>query len=150
MTMSQEVAAIEFQGLGQVFKTASGPVEALRNVDFVVRRHEFVAVLGPSGCGKSTLLRCIAGLLAPTSGRVNVFGQTVTEPRDDIGIVFQKPTLLPWANVEDNVVFPIKHKSGKVSAGDRVEARKLLKMVGLEGFEKRMPAELSGGTLTSC
>ncbi|MBX9761386.1 MAG: ABC transporter ATP-binding protein [Beijerinckiaceae bacterium] len=143
--MSEAPAAICFKGLGQVFKTDSGPLEALRGVDFSVARHEFVAVLGPSGCGKSTLLRCIAGLLKPTSGSLEVFGLQVTDPRDDIGIVFQKPTLLPWANVEDNVVFPIKHKTGKVSAEDRVEARKLLKMVGLEGFEKRMPAELSGG-----
>lgn len=143
--MSQTPAAIRFKGLGQVFTTASGPLEALRGVDFSVARHEFVAVLGPSGCGKSTLLRCIAGLVKPTSGSVEVFGLPVSEPRDDIGIVFQKPTLLPWANVEDNVVFPIKHKTGRVGAGDRAEARKLLKMVGLEDFEKRMPAELSGG-----
>ena len=143
--MSEAPAAIRFKSVGQVFKTDSGPLEALRGVDFSVARHEFVAVLGPSGCGKSTLLRSIAGLLKPTSGSLEVFGLEVTEPRDDIGIVFQKPTLLPWANVEDNVVFPIKHKTGKVSQDDRVEARKLLKMVGLEGFEKRMPAELSGG-----
>jgi len=143
--MSDTPAAIRFKGMGQVFKTASGPLEALRGVDFSVTRHEFVAVLGPSGCGKSTLLRSIAGLLRPTSGSIEVFGLTVTEPRDDIGIVFQKPTLLPWANVEDNVVFPIKHKTGRVGVDDRVKARNLLNMVGLEGFEKRMPAELSGG-----
>lgn len=143
--MSESPAAIRFKGLGQVFETGSGPLEALRSVDFEVARHEFVAVLGPSGCGKSTLLRCIAGLVKPTSGSLEVFGLQVTEPRDDIGIVFQKPTLLPWANVEDNVVFPIKHKTGKVSSEDRDSARRLLKMVGLEGFEKRMPSELSGG-----
>ena len=143
--MSETPAAIRFQGLGQIFQTATGPLEALRGVDFSVARNEFVAVLGPSGCGKSTLLRCIAGLLKPTSGRLDVYGMPVTDPRDDIGIVFQKPTLLPWANVEDNVVFPIKHKTGRVRPDDREEARKLLKMVGLEGFEKRMPAELSGG-----
>jgi NitT/TauT family transport system ATP-binding protein len=143
--MSETPAAIRFQGLGQIFQTATGPLEALRGVDFSVARNEFVAVLSPSGCGKSTLLRCIAGLLKPTSGRLDVYGMPVTDPRDDIGIVFQKPTLLPWANVEDNVVFPIKHKTGRVRPDDREEARKLLKMVGLEGFEKRMPAELSGG-----
>ena len=143
--MSETPAAIRFQGLGQIFQTATGPLEALRGVDFSVARNEFVAVLGPSGCGKSTLLRCIAGLLKPTSGRLDVYGMPVTDPRDDIGIVFQKPTLLPWANVEDNVVFPIKHKTGRVRTDDRKEARKLLKMVGLEGFEKRMPAQLSGG-----
>lgn len=143
--MNAAPAAISFHGLGQVFETASGRIEALRGVDFEVRRHEFVAVLGPSGCGKSTLLRSIAGLLSPTSGRVEVFGRRVDEPRDDIGIVFQKPTLLPWANVEDNVLFPIRHKSGRVSQKDREEARALLRTVDLEGFEKRMPAELSGG-----
>ena len=104
-----------------------------------------MAVLGPSGCGKSTLLRLTAGLLAPTSGRVEVFGLPVDGPRDDIGIVFQKPTLLPWATIEDNVVFPIRHKHGRVGVEDRARARDLLEMVGLNGFEKRLPSELSGG-----
>ena len=67
-------SAISFKGLGQIFQTGSGPLEALRNVDFAVERHEFVALLGPSGCGKSTLLRCIAGLLHPTTDGVEVFG----------------------------------------------------------------------------
>ncbi|WP_295049749.1 ABC transporter ATP-binding protein [uncultured Paracoccus sp.] len=137
--------AIRFDALGQVFDTRSGRIEALRNVGFDVARHEFVAILGPSGCGKSTLLRMIAGLLTPSSGRVEVFGMPVTGPRDDIGIVFQKPTLLPWATVEDNVVFPVRHKTGRVSDRDRQRAQELLAMVGLEGFGKRLPDELSGG-----
>jgi NitT/TauT family transport system ATP-binding protein len=138
-------ASIRFAGVGQVFDTDSGPLEALRGVDFAVRHHEFVAVLGPSGCGKSTLLRIIAGLIAPTSGAVEVFGMPVARPRDDIGIVFQKPTLLPWATVEDNVVFPIRHKTGRVGQADREKARAILATVGLSGFEKRLPDELSGG-----
>lgn len=137
--------ALSFKGLGQVYQIGSGPLEALRGVDFSVDRHQFVAVLGPSGCGKSTLLRLIAGLLKPTSGGVEAFGHPITEPRDDIGIVFQKPTLLPWATAEDNVVFPVKHKTGRVSREDRERARNLLATVGLAGFEKRLPAELSGG-----
>ena len=137
--------AIVFDGLGQVFQTRSGRTEALAHVDFAVDRHQFVAVLGPSGCGKSTLLRMIAGLLTPTSGEVRVFGLPVTEPRDDVGIVFQKPTLLPWATIEDNVVFPMRHKTGRVDAADRERARKLLRTVDLGGFETRLPAELSGG-----
>lgn len=137
--------SIGFDAVGQVFETASGPLEALRGVDFTMDRHEFVAVLGPSGCGKSTLLRIIAGLVTPTAGRVEVFGVPVTRPRDDIGIVFQKPTLLPWATIEDNVVFPIRHKTGRVGRQDREKARAILATVGLEGFEKRMPDELSGG-----
>ena len=137
--------AIVFDGLGQIFSTRSGETEALANVDFAVERHQFVAVLGPSGCGKSTLLRIIAGLLRPTSGEVRVFGLPVTEPRDDVGIVFQKPTLLPWASVIDNVVFPIRHKTGRVDAADRDKARAIIETVGLTGFESRLPSELSGG-----
>ncbi|ANT62498.1 ABC transporter [Salipiger sp. CCB-MM3] len=138
-------AAIRFDRLGQVFETGSGRVEALRNVSFEVARHEFLAVLGPSGCGKSTLLRMIAGLLEPTSGAVEVFGRRVTAPREDIGIVFQKPTLLPWATIQDNVMFPVRHKRGRVGSHDRDRAQELLRMVGLEGFGKRLPDELSGG-----
>lgn len=137
--------ALSFEGVGQVFQTASGPLEALRSVDFNVQRHEFVAVLGPSGCGKSTLLRMLAGLLAPTSGKVSVFGLPITQPRDDVGIVFQKPTLLPWADTKNNIVFPAKHKTGRVTAQDFEIAQELIEKVGLSGFEKRLPSELSGG-----
>lgn len=143
--MIETPAAIAFHGLGQVFRTSSGALEALRNVEFSVERNQFVAVLGPSGCGKSTLLRCIAGLLKPTSGAVAVHGLKVDGPRDDVGIVFQKPTLLPWASAEENVLFPIRHKTGRVGAEDRDRAQTLLRMVGLQGFEKRLPNELSGG-----
>ncbi|MGV2104590.1 ABC transporter ATP-binding protein [Agrobacterium vitis] len=139
------IPAIRFDRLGQVFSTRSGQTEALHDVSFEVARHEFLAILGPSGCGKSTLLRMIAGLLAPSSGSLQVFGHPVTEPRDDIGIVFQKPTLLPWATVEDNVLFPARHKRGRVSAEERQRAGELLRMVGLEGFASRLPDELSGG-----
>jgi NitT/TauT family transport system ATP-binding protein len=137
--------SIRFDAVGQVFDTDHGPLEALRDVNFTMGRHEFVAVLGPSGCGKSTLLRIIAGLISPTSGVCEVFGKKVNEPRDDIGIVFQKPTLLPWASVEDNVVFPIRHKTGRVGQPDRERARDLLATVGLQGFENQLPDALSGG-----
>lgn len=137
--------AIRFAGIEQAFPTDAGMLRALGGVDMAIGRHEFVAVLGPSGCGKSTLLRLAAGLLRPTAGTVEVFGRQVAEPRDDIGIVFQKPTLLPWATAEDNVVFPARHKTGRAGPGDRERARSLLSRVGLAGFEKRLPAELSGG-----
>lgn len=143
------IPAIRFDRLGQVFSTRSGQTEALRDVSFEVARHEFLAILGPSGCGKSTLLRMIAGLLAPSSGSLQVFGHPVTEPRDDIGIVFQKPTLLPWATVEDNVLFPARHKRGRVSAEERQRAGELLRMVGLgalpPGFQMNCPAACSNG-----
>ncbi|WP_238365860.1 ABC transporter ATP-binding protein [Mesobacterium pallidum] len=137
--------AITFTGVGQTFLTDSGPLTALRGVDLDIAQHEFVAVLGPSGCGKSTLLRLTSGLMRPTEGQVEVFSTPVTQPRDDIGIVFQQATLLPWASVEDNVVFPARHMRGRVDAKDRARAREIIATVGLEGFEKRLPGELSGG-----
>ena len=143
--MTATPAAIRFAGVGQVFQTQSGALEALRGVDMTIDRHEFVAVLGPSGCGKSTLLRLTSGLLMPTRGTIEVFGKKVTEPRDDIGIVFQRPPLLPWATIEDNVLFPVRHKTGSVSPDDRKTAQALIEKVGLKDFEKRLPDELSGG-----
>ena len=137
--------AISFEGVGQTFLTDAGPLIALKGVSLTLDQHEFVAVLGPSGCGKSTLLRLTAGLMMPTQGRVSVFGKPVDGPRDDVGIVFQNATLLPWANVEDNVVFPAKHMRGRVDDKDRDQARRIIATVGLEGFEKRLPGELSGG-----
>jgi NitT/TauT family transport system ATP-binding protein len=143
MALSQD--AIRFEGVGQTFATQTGPLTALSGVNFVIKRHEFVAVLGPSGCGKSTLLRLTAGLVSPTEGQVSVFGIPVDQPRDDVGIVFQQATLLPWANVEDNVAFPAKHIRGRISRRDREVARDVIAKVGLAGFEKRLPSELSGG-----
>ncbi|WP_172296407.1 ATP-binding cassette domain-containing protein [Pseudoruegeria sp. HB172150] len=143
--MSLVKDAITFAGVGQTFLTDTGPLTALRDVNLTLAQHEFVAVLGPSGCGKSTLLRLTAGLIKPTDGLVTVYGTPVTRPREDIGIVFQQATLLPWANVEDNVVFPAKHMRGRVSDKDRDHAREIIATVGLEGFETRLPGELSGG-----
>ncbi|MCU4676063.1 ABC transporter ATP-binding protein [Catenovulum sp. 2E275] len=121
------------------------PVQALKDVSFSIKKNEFVAVVGPSGCGKSTLLKLLSGLMQPTHGSVNIFGTPVTEPRDEIGIVFQQPTLLPWLNVSNNVLFPIKHKRGRVTQQEKEQANSLIKMVGLEDFATRMPGELSGG-----
>lgn len=122
-----------------------GDLQVIKGVDLQIEDGEFVVFVGPSGCGKSTLLRLTAGLMMPTQGRVSVFGKPVDGPRDDVGIVFQNATLLPWANVEDNVVFPAKHMRGRVDDKDRDQARRIIATVGLEGFEKRLPGELSGG-----
>jgi NitT/TauT family transport system ATP-binding protein len=137
---------IRFANVCQNFAGADGrPVIALDGLSFDIGRHEFVAVLGPSGCGKSTLLRLIAGLIRTTSGAVEIFGMPVTEPRDEIGIVFQKPTLLPWFDVLGNVTFPMRHKYGSVRPAERERAHELLDLVGLADFAKRRPDELSGG-----
>ena len=137
---------IRFADVGQTFAArGAAPVRALEGLDFAIGRHEFLAVLGPSGCGKSTLLRQIAGLLAPTAGQVEIYGRAVSEPRDEIGMVFQKPTLLPWFSVLDNVTFPMRHKYGRVRPDDTARAHQLLAMMGLSEFAARRPDALSGG-----
>ena len=119
-------------------------MQALLEVSLAIERNEFVSIVGPSGCGKSTLLRLIAGLIGASSGRVAIDGVAVDGPRRDIGVVFQAPTLLPWANVLDNVLFPLKilHRLAPESPD---KARDLLRLVGLSDFERKMPSELSGG-----
>jgi NitT/TauT family transport system ATP-binding protein len=137
---------IELADVQQVFTSSDGtPVRALEGVSLSIGRHEFVSVIGPSGCGKSTILRLAAGLLRASSGRVEIFGMPVVEPRDEIGMVFQKPTLLPWLSVRDNVTFPMKHKYGRVDAKDLLRALELLELVGLQDFLDKRPDELSGG-----
>jgi NitT/TauT family transport system ATP-binding protein len=136
---------IELRHVEQIFRPLDGDeVVAVRDVSLTVERDEFVALVGPSGCGKSTLLRLIAGLLRPTGGAVLIDGTPVREPRQDTGIVFQNPTLLPWATVTDNVLFPLKLMH-QVRPGSVAAVHGLLKLVGLAGFEHRYPRELSGG-----
>ncbi len=136
---------IELRDVSQVFMARDGAdIVALADVSLDIQRREFVTVVGASGCGKSTLLRLIAGLLRPSGGTILIDGEVVREPRPDTGIVFQSPTLLPWASILDNVLFPLKMM--RRLGPDGVErARRLLALVGLEGFERRFPRELSGG-----
>jgi NitT/TauT family transport system ATP-binding protein len=144
--MTTQPPVIRFAEVGQTFGKGDGAaVTAIDSVTFDIGRHEFLAVLGPSGCGKSTLLRLIAGLIRPTRGRLEIYGTPVTEPRDEIGIVFQRPTLLPWFDVLGNVTFPMRHKYGRVTDAERVRARELLDLVGLSDFAGKAIDELSGG-----
>ena len=135
---------IELTDVSQTFTTRSGTVEALQGIDLKVAAGEFVAIVGRSGCGKSTLLRLVAGLIQPTGGRVVVDGDVVTGPRKDIAMMFQKPALLPWRSVLDNVLLPIEF-AGKRRSAFKDRARQLLDVVGLEGFWNKLPHELSGG-----
>ena len=136
---------IRLQGISQVFRSRDGArVAALDDVDLAVGNEQFACIVGPSGCGKSTLLRLVAGLIAPTRGTIEVGGLRVDGPREDVGIVFQKPTLFPWASVLENVLMPLK-LMGRPTASHRQRAMDLLEMVGLGGFETRLPGELSGG-----
>jgi NitT/TauT family transport system ATP-binding protein len=135
---------IRLTGVSRTFSGRSGTVEALRGIDLDVAEGEFVAVLGRSGCGKSTLLRLVSGLLPTTAGEVHVAGERVTKPRRDIAMLFQRPALLPWRSVVDNVLLPAQI-FGWTKAAHRDRAHELLEMTGLGGFEHRLPHELSGG-----
>jgi NitT/TauT family transport system ATP-binding protein len=135
---------IRLDGVGMTYATASGPVEALRDIDLTVGRGELVAVVGPSGCGKSTLLRIIAGLRAPSRGRVEVDGRPVVRPIPSVGMVFQAPVLLKWRTIQDNVLLPAE--LSRLDPRDyRARAAQLLRLVGLAEFAQRLPRELSGG-----
>ncbi|MDT4995455.1 MAG: NitT/TauT family transport system ATP-binding protein [Actinoplanes sp.] len=143
-TLSGVVRMISLTGISRTFAGATGQVEALRDIYLEVADGEFVAILGRSGCGKSTLLRLIAGLLAPTCGEVKVSGARVTRPRRDMAMMFQRPALLPWRSVIDNVLLPVQIFGWRKSA-HRERAQHLLELTGLAGFERRLPHELSGG-----
>ncbi len=144
MAAMEARTSIAVQGLGKTYDTGSGPVVALHDIDFSVPEGAFVAVVGPSGCGKSTLLRILAGLQPPSAGQAMLDGSAITGPRRDIGVVFQQPVLFPWRDVLGNVLLPadVQHL-GRAAA--REKAMALLAMVGLQGFERRLPRELSGG-----
>ncbi|MBK3847305.1 MULTISPECIES: ABC transporter ATP-binding protein [Stutzerimonas] len=145
-TRSAVRPSITFEQVRQVFTSSDGSeVVALDDTSFAIDRHEFIAVIGPSGCGKSTLLRILAGLIQPTSGHVSIYGKKLDGPRDEVGIVFQKPTLLPWLTIRDNLTFPMKHKYGRVTQQERERGEELLQLVGLQEFGGKRPDELSGG-----
>jgi NitT/TauT family transport system ATP-binding protein len=119
-------------------------VEALKNLSLEFPRGELTSLLGPSGCGKTTLLKIIAGLLKPSSGEVIVNGKTVTAPGPDRAFVFQDFALLPWANVMRNVAFGLELRGVAKSEREAI-AEKYIREVGLAGFEKKYPHQLSGG-----
>ncbi|SPH18183.1 Taurine import ATP-binding protein TauB [Defluviimonas aquaemixtae] len=121
-----------------------GAVEALKNLSLDFPKGQLTSLLGPSGCGKTTLLKIIAGLLDPTSGEVEVNGRAVTGPGPDRAFVFQDFALLPWANVIRNVAFGLELRGVAQSEREDIAAR-YIRQVGLAGFEKSYPHELSGG-----
>ena len=126
------------------FETQDGVLTALDNVSLTVAPGEFLGVIGPSGCGKSTLFNVIGGLTDGYDGRVTVAGETVSGPHASIGMVFQEESTFPWRTVIDNVAFPLE-VAGMAKAERTDKARHFVNLVGLDGFERRYPAELSGG-----
>jgi NitT/TauT family transport system ATP-binding protein len=137
-------SGIRISGVSKTYRSRDGDVPSLRPLDFHIAEGEFFVVVGPSGCGKSTLLKMISGLLQPSTGEILIGGQKVTQPHGNVGIVFQNALLLPWRTVLANVLLPIDMK--RLPRGKFLDrAHALLKMVGLEGFERKLPWQLSGG-----
>lgn len=144
VTASAASPLIAISGVSKTYRTRGGIVPSLRPLDFTIGEGEFFVVVGPSGCGKSTLLKMIAGLLPPSEGTITVQGRPITGPHRDVGVVFQSPLLLPWRTVLRNVTMPAEVK--RLPRGPAItRARELLRMVGLEGFESKLPFQLSGG-----
>ena len=125
-------------------KQFEGGVLAVDHVSFETNPGEFLSIVGPSGCGKSTLLRLIAGLIPLTDGSIVLNGREVTEPRQDVALMFQRPTLLPWRTALQNALLPPKLGGKQDGAAER-QAYELLDLVGLTGFEHTYPRHLSGG-----
>ncbi len=145
-TLNPQPPVIEAQGLQLVFQTADGPVQALKDVNLVINRGDFVSFIGPSGCGKTTFLRAIAALEHPTGGTLTVNGMTPDEARRKraYGYVFQAAGLYPWRTISGNIRLPLEIMGFSKAEQDSRVAR-VLDLVELSGFGKKFPWQLSGG-----
>ncbi|GAB2566995.1 ABC transporter ATP-binding protein [Gracilibacillus alcaliphilus] len=140
------MAFLEINQVDKIFKDAKRgtQVQALQDISVTIEENEFVCLLGGSGCGKSTLLNLIAGFEKPTIGEIMMNGKKIEKMGADRGMVFQQPTLMPWLTVQKNIAFHLKLKRASRQK-KKEEAQKYIDMVGLTGFEKHYPHELSGG-----
>jgi NitT/TauT family transport system ATP-binding protein len=130
--------------VSDVRKEFEGGVVALDGISFAAEPGEFVSIVGPSGCGKSTMLRLLAGLIPASAGELSVNGREVNQPRQDVALMFQRPTLLPWLTALQNALLPPK-LGKKLGQDAQRQAYELLELVGLSGFEHTYPRHLSGG-----
>jgi NitT/TauT family transport system ATP-binding protein len=135
---------LRVQDLSMSYRRNGERLPVLAGLSFDAGEGEFLCLVGPSGCGKTTLLRLIAGLERPDEGQVLLGGVPVDRPRRSVGIVFQEPTLMAWRTVEDNIALPLE-VAGVPREEARQQARTLVELVGLSGFERVYPAQLSGG-----
>ncbi|HWK12795.1 MAG TPA: ABC transporter ATP-binding protein [Rhizobiaceae bacterium] len=140
------MAQITLENVTVEFTSRALTVKAVDSISLDIRQGEFVALVGPSGCGKSTALNMIAGLLKPSAGSVTYAGAPVAGPNTRVGYMTQKDTLLPWRTVEDNIAIAFELRARKAEAANaRERVREMIELVGLAGFERHYPAELSGG-----
>ena len=142
--LPRDARLLDVERVSKRFVTSEGVITAVDDVSFSIAPGEFVSIIGPSGCGKSTLFNIVGGLVADYDGRVTVAGDVVRGTHPAIGMVFQEESTFPWRTVVENVAFPLEIAG--MSKETRLErAEHFVAMVGLRGFERRYPAELSGG-----
>jgi NitT/TauT family transport system ATP-binding protein len=151
MTGERVTTKLELKGVGKEFRTKRAHTQALVDVNLAIREGEFVSVIGRSGCGKTTLLRMLAGLVSPSAGEILIEGRSLwrgstvdSSVVSELGVVFQEANLFPWYSVADNIALPLKLR-GVGKAERRARVGELAELVGLTGFEKAYPRELSGG-----
>jgi len=142
--MTSDAALVRFQGVGKAFVVDGGQLEVIRDFELSIEEGEFIAIVGESGCGKSTLLRLLAGLDADHSGEIRIDGRTVTGIGADRGIVFQEHRLFPWLTVEENVGLGLANEALDAQQR-RQRVSEYIRLVRLEGFERALPHQLSGG-----
>ena len=144
MGTMKNVSLIKISNVTKIYSTVEGETHALDTIALDLKEGEFLSVLGPSGCGKSTLLMLISGLIPPTTGTITISDKKIQKPYTDLGIVFQQDVLLDWRSVLDNVLLQVEIR--RLKRSDHVQpAMDLLERVGLSGFAKSYPRELSGG-----
>jgi len=145
-TLPPEETLLSVRGLQKIYETDGGPIEAVRDLTFDLGKNELTCLVGPSGSGKTTLLKCIAGLLAPTSGEVVLDGKKVTSPPKKMAVVFQEygRSLFPWLRVAENVELPLRNAGMPKDERSRLVAE-ALDNVGLSHVPKSYPWQLSGG-----
>lgn len=135
---------LEIKNVEKVFQINDEYLQAVEKTNAEIKNGEFISIVGPSGCGKSTLIRMISGLETPSSGEIKLKGNKVTKPTLDIGMIFQESRLFPWLSIEKNIEFGISDKS--IKRAERKElVNKMINLVGLKGFSKALPKQLSGG-----
>ena len=142
--MSENISNLKIENVEKVFQINDEYLQAVEKTNAEIKNGEFISIVGPSGCGKSTLIRMISGLETPSAGEIKLKGNKVTKPTLDIGMIFQESRLFPWLSIEKNIEFGISDKSLK--RAERKElVNKMISLVGLTGFNKALPKQLSGG-----
>jgi len=138
------VGTIRAENLRKTFLQPDGQsITVLNNINVDIKAGEFISLIGPSGCGKSTFLRTVAGLIASDEGRITLDGDEISKPGYDRGLVFQDPTLFPWLSIYENIAFGLKTRN--IYKEKKSDVAHFIKLVGLNGFEKSYPHQLSGG-----